>query len=171
MLKFATPCRANWLNPVFTNLDIFLLLLFPIEIVLPEWTLVRVSLMISLTIKTLEYVRIRISFLCFKSRRISSFICLATLSKLVIILWFMRAITLDAFRPLYSAQESRMSPSLIIFTLRDTGISVSFSYSSNETSNIKAPIDKVLGFCSTLSIPYIDSYDSHVQFGGYFDNS
>jgi len=83
----------------------------------------------------------------------------------------MRAVTLDTFRPLYSAQESQMSLSPTIFTLRDARISVSSPYSSDETSNIKALIDEVLGFCSTLSIPYVDPYDGHVRFGGYFDNS
>ena len=58
-----------------------------------------------------------------------------------------------------------------IFTLRDTKININSSYDSDESSNIKAPINKVLSFRATLSVPYVNSDDSHVQFGRYFNNS
>jgi len=49
-----------------------------------------------------------------------------------------------------------MALSPIIFTLRDTRIGISSSYGSNEPSDIEAPVNKVLCFCATLSIPYVD---------------
>jgi len=58
-----------------------------------------------------------------------------------------------------------MSPSPAVFALGDTGISVSTPDCSDEASNIEAPIDETLGFRTALSIPDVDPYDGHVQFG------
>jgi len=69
-MKLGTPCRANGFDPFFMDLDIFLLLPLPIEMMFPEGALDRVSLMFFLTIQTLEQVRAQFSFLCFKSRRV-----------------------------------------------------------------------------------------------------
>ena len=49
-MKLGTPCRVNGFDPVFMDLDIFLLLPFPVETMFPEGALDRVSLMFSLII-------------------------------------------------------------------------------------------------------------------------
>ena len=96
-MKLATPCRANKLDPVFMDLDIFLLLLFPVEIIFSERAMDRVNLMISLTIRTLERVEVWFFFFCFKLGRVQFFICLTTPSEFAMVLQFMGAITLDVF--------------------------------------------------------------------------
>ena len=171
LLKFTTPYGTNWLNPVFMDLNIFLLLPFPVEVMFPERAMDRIGLMVSPTIRALEQVRAQFTFLCFKLGRVSFFIRFTILSEFVIVFQFMEAIALDTFGPLYSAWEGQMSPSPTIFTLENTEISVSASNCSNETSDVEAPIDKVLGFHTTLSIPYVDPYNSHVQFGWNFNDS
>ena len=169
--KLSTPYRANGFGSVFMDLDIFLLLLFPIEMMFPEGALDRVSLMFSLTIRILERVGAQFSFLCFKSRRVRFFIHLTTPSKFAMVLWFMEAITLDTFWSLYFVQEGRMSPSLVVFALGDTGISVSAPDCSNEAPNIEAPIDETLGFRAALSIPDVNPYNGYVRFGWNFNDS
>ena len=170
-MKLGTPCRANGLDLVFMDLDVFLLLPFPIETMFLEGVLDRVSLMISLTIQILEWVRARFSFLCFKLRRVWFFIRLTTPSKFTLVLPFMGAITLNTFWSLYFAREGWMLPSPAVFALRDTRISVSAPDCSDEAPDIEAPIDETLGFCTALSIPDINPYDGHVQFGWNFNNS
>jgi len=88
---------VNRFGPVFTDLNVFLLLPFPVEIMFSEGALDRVSLMFSSTIRTLEQVGAQFSFLCFKLRRVQFFICLTTPSEFAIVLQFMGAITLDTF--------------------------------------------------------------------------
>ena len=94
-MKLATLCRASRLDSVFTDLNIFLLLPFPVETMFPERAMNRVSLMISPTIRTLEQVGAWFSFLCFKSGRVQFFICLTTPSKFAMVLQFIGAIALD----------------------------------------------------------------------------
>jgi len=53
-MKLAAPCRANRLDPVFMDLNVFLLLPFPVGIMFSERAMDRVNLMISLAIRTLE---------------------------------------------------------------------------------------------------------------------
>ena len=71
--------RANKFDPVFTDLDILLLLLFSVEIVSPEGTLVGIYLMVPPTIGALEGV------------------------KFAVVLGLVRAITFNAFGILNSA--------------------------------------------------------------------
>ena len=58
-----------------------------------------------------------------------------------------------------------MSLSPTVFALGDTGINVSAPNCSNEAPDVEAPIDETLSFHATLSIPDVNPYDSHVQFG------
>ena len=53
---FATPYRVNWFGPIFTDLDVFLLLPFSIEMMFPEQALSRVSLVVASAIWTLEWI-------------------------------------------------------------------------------------------------------------------
>jgi len=71
-----------------------------IEPMSPEWTLNRVSLMISFTIGALERMRARFALLGFKSRRISFIISLATPTELSMMFRLVRAVAFNAFRSL-----------------------------------------------------------------------
>jgi len=76
-----------------------------------------------------------------------------------------RTITLDAFRALYSAQESGVAPFPAVLVLGNSWVHVCSPDSSDVLSNVKAPVDEHLGICPTLDIPNIDLYNGHVGFG------
>jgi len=59
--------RANRFDPVFTDLDVLLLLPFSVEAVSPEETLVGICLMVIPTIGALEGVRAGFALLCFEA--------------------------------------------------------------------------------------------------------
>ena len=81
------------------------------------------------------------------------------------ILRFVRAVVLDTFGALYSAQESGMSPFPAVLALRDSWVHVCSPNGSNVLSYVEAPVDEYLGISPTLNIPYVDLYYGHVGFG------
>jgi len=85
------------------DLDILLLLLFSVEAVSPEGTLVGICLMVTLTIGALEGVRAGFALLRFKARWICLLISLTAPSEFVVVLGLVRAITFDVFGTLNSA--------------------------------------------------------------------
>ena len=163
--------RMDWLDPVFMDLWIFLLLPLLIELILPEQTWSWIHLMIAMTIWTFEDVGAWFALFGFETRGVCFCVSFTTLAKLMVVFWFMRAITLDIFGPLYFAWKNWMSLSPTVFILRNTRISVSSSYCSDKPSNIKAPINEVLSFHAALSISYVNPDDGYVWFGRYFNNS
>ena len=153
------------------DLQIFLLLPVPIELIFPEWIQSWIHLMFAVTVWTFERVRTQFALFGFKTRGICFHIGFTIPAKFAVILQFVRSITLDTFRPLYSVWKSWMFPSPTIFTLRDTRVGISSSYGSNEPPNTEVPVDKVLHFHAALSISYVNLNNSHVWFGGDFNNS
>ena len=141
LLNFTTPHRANWLDPVFMDLGVFFLLPFSIESIPPERTLIWVSLVVSPTVWTLEHVWAWFSFLCFESRRVCFFICLATPPKFTMVFWFVRTVAFDTLRSLYSARECYMTPLPAVLALGYTQIHVSISNSCNILADIEASVD------------------------------
>ena len=140
-LKFATLCRVNWFNLIFTDLNIFLLLPLSIETVFPEWTLNRISLVIASTVRTLEWVGSWFSLLGFKLWRIYFLIYFTTPPEFTVVLQFVEAIIFDALWPLDPARKSWVTPSPTVFVLRDSRVGVGTSNCSNEWSNIETSID------------------------------
>jgi len=114
---FTTLHGANQLDPVFTDLSIFLLLPFSVESVSLEGALVGVSLVVSLTIRALKKVQAWFAFLCLKTRRVRLLVHLATLPKFTVVFGFVGAITLDTLGTLDSARKSRMTSLPAILTL------------------------------------------------------
>ena len=49
-----------------------------------------------------------------------------------------------------------MSPLPAVFALGDSWVHVHPSYSSNIPADVKAPVDEVLSFVTTLMIPNVD---------------
>jgi len=86
----------NRVDPVFTDLRVFLLVPFSIELVLPKWTCSRVCLMFASTVGTLEGVWAWFAYLGFKVWWVSLFIGLAAPAKFMMILRFVGSIALDA---------------------------------------------------------------------------
>ena len=62
----ATFYRANRFDLIFTDLNILLLLLFSVEVVSPEGTLVGICLMVTPAIGALEGVRVGFALLRFE---------------------------------------------------------------------------------------------------------
>ena len=81
------------------------------------------------------------------------------------------AVTLDTFGVLYSAQKSGVTPFPAVLALGDSWVHVCSPDSSNILFYIEALVDKHLGICPALDVPYIDPYDGHVRFGRDFDDS
>ena len=86
-------------------------------------------------------------------------------SKLSVILGFVRAIALDAFGALYSAQESDVFPFPAVLVLGDSWVHIHSPNDSDVLSYVEAPIDEHLGIGPALNIPYVDPYYGHVRFG------
>jgi len=59
---------VNQFDPVIMDFGIFLLVLFPVEIVLPEWALVGIGLVIPPIARAFEQVGAEFALLCLKTR-------------------------------------------------------------------------------------------------------
>ena len=133
--------RANWLDSVFTDLSVFLLLPFSVELVFPERKLVGVGLVVSPTIRVLERVWVWFIFLCLKARRVCLLISLAIPSEFTVVFRFVGTITLNALGTLNSIRKSCMTLLPAILTLGYAQIYVSISNYSNILADIEATID------------------------------
>jgi len=171
LFSFPVSSQMNWVDTVFMDLRVFLLVPLSIEVVLPEWTCCRVCLIFSSTIGTLERVQTWFTFLGFKAWWISLFIGLAALAEFAMILWFVGSIILNALWTLDSTRKSQMTPFPAVFTLWDFRVHISCPNSCNKSSDVEAPIDKSFGFYTALSIPDINLYNCHIQFGRCFNHS
>ena len=68
------------------------------------------------------------------------------------------------------ASKGNVVPLPAILTLRDTGVHVSSTNSSYVLAYVEATVDQILSFGAILEVPYVDPNNSHVRFGGCFDN-
>ena len=101
-MKITAPYRTNWFDPVFTDLNIFLLLPFSVKLVLPEQAKYRVGLMVFPIVRALERMGAQFPFLHFEIRRVYFFICFAAPSEFAMVFQFVGTIIFDAFGPLIS---------------------------------------------------------------------
>jgi len=69
------------------------------------------------------------------------------------------------------ASKGNVVPLPVILTLRDTGVHVSSTNSSYVLAYVEATVDQILSFGAILEVPYVDPNNSHVRFGGCFDNT
>ena len=131
----------NQLNPIFTDLSIFFLLPFSVELVSLEEALVGVGLVVLPTIRALERVWAWFVFLRLKMRRVHLLIHLTTPPEFMVVFRFVGAITLDILGTLDSARKSCMTPLPAILTLVYVRVHVSTSNYGNILANIEAAID------------------------------
>ena len=131
----------NRLDPVFTDLSVFLLLPFSVESVSLEEALVGVGLVVPPTIRALKRVWAWFTFLHLEMRRVCLLISLATPSEFTVVFGFVGTITLDALGTLDSARKGHMTPLPAILTLGYAQVHVSTSNCGNILANIKAAID------------------------------
>ena len=112
--------------------------------------------MIAPAIRTLEYMRTWVIFLCLETRGVCLFIHFATLPKFSVVFGSVWSIALDTLGTLDSAREGSMSPLPAVFALGDAQVHVCPSNSSDIPADIKAPVDKALSFVTALMIPNVD---------------
>jgi len=158
-LLLVTLQRANRFDPVFTDLSIFLLVPLPVESMSPEWALVGVSLVIAPAIRTLEYMRTWVTFLCLKTREVCLFVCFAAPPKFLVVFGSVWSIALDTLGTLDSAREGSVSSLPAVFALGDAWVHVHPSNSSNIPANIEALVDEALSFVTALMISNVDPDD------------
>ena len=89
----------------------------------------------------------------------------------MVILWFVRSITFNVFRPLYSARKCCMILPSAIFALGHTQVHIRSSNCGNVPSKVKALINEVLSFLLTLVVPNVYLDNQHVWFWRNFNNS
>ena len=78
-------------------------ILFAIKLMFPKKTLVRVYLIITMAVEVFEGIGAWFALLGFQSRRIGFTVCFIAPSKVLIVIRFIGAITLDVFSSLDSA--------------------------------------------------------------------
>jgi len=87
------------------------------------------------------------------------FIGFVTPTELAMIFRLVQAITFDVFGTLNSARKSDISLFPTVFTLWNTRVHISSSYSGDISSYIEALIDQTLCFASALDIPNVNPND------------
>jgi len=94
---------VNRLDPVFTDLGVFLLLPLSVETMSPEGALVGVGLVVPLMIRAFEGMWARFALLCFEARWICLLVHLATPPEFTVVFGFVRDIAFDTFGALNPA--------------------------------------------------------------------
>ena len=155
--------QTNWLDPIFMDLWIFLLVLFFIEPIFPERTYCCICLMLSMAVHTFEGVQTRFAFFGFKAWRINFIVHFAVPSRFVVIFWLVRSITLYAFWALNSARESQMTLLPTVFTLRNARVCISHSNRYNIPSDIETLINKAFSLDSTLCVLNVDPHNGYIR--------
>jgi len=83
---------------------------------------------------------------------------------------FVKAIALNTFSSLESAQECCMSPLLTVLALRDTWVHVSTPDSGDIVSYVEVSVNEFFSLTDALDIPYVGPDNSHIQSGRYLDD-
>jgi len=135
-----------------------------IELVLPEWTDIKVCLIVFSAIWALEGVRVQFALLCFQLRRIHFFVCFTTPCELMVMFWFVRPTTSYVFGLLDLVWKHWMALPPIVLVLGDSRIHIGSLNGSDIIANIKVPINKHFSIASTLYIPYINPDNHHIRF-------
>ena len=89
--------RADGFRSVVTDLSVFLNVPFSMETMSPEWTCVRVGLVVSFAVWTFEGVGAWIAFFGFKSGRVKFGVSFATPAKFPVVFQFVRTVALNTF--------------------------------------------------------------------------
>ena len=94
-------------------------------------------------------------------------ICLAAPGEVMVIFYLMGSIALNISRSLCFASKCSMLP---VLTLRDSQIHIGSLDCSDVTTNVEASINEHFGFQTTLEVPDVNPYYSHVKIRENFDN-
>ena len=83
---------------------------------------------------------------------------------------FMESVTFNTFRSMSTVYKSCVPSFLTILVLGNIWVHICSSNSHNVMSNVKAFINEIFCFGTTLEVPNINSNHSHVRFGKSFNN-
>jgi len=150
---------------------VFLCILFLVETMFLEETHVQIGLMFSLTINTLEYIEVEISFLGLQTQRVNLVVYLTASSKLAMMLQLVRAIIFDTLGSLNLTEPHCMPLLPVVLALWNTSIHVYTSNCCDKASNIKASVNQTLSLHTALNIPDVDLNNEHVIFRRDLDDS
>jgi len=127
-----------------------------IESMFPKWTMDRVSLVISFTIRALERMRARFTLPGFKSRRISFVVSFTTPTELSMMFQLVRAVTFNTFCSLNPARQGGMTPFPAILTKRDARVHVCTSDGGDGVSYIETPVNEHFRILAALNVPNVN---------------
>ena len=147
-----------------------LIVLFMIEIVFPEWTLIWVSLMIFSTVCILECVWTRFTLLCFKMGGVSLLIHFAIPCEIMVMFWFVWSAAFNTLHFLNLTWKCHMPPFPAVFALGHAKVYIHPSDCGDVIFYIETSINKVLYLVSTLNTPNVQPNDGYVWFWRYLDN-
>ena len=123
------------------------------------------------TIGIFESVWTQFAFFGFEMWRVDFVIGFAAPTKIMMVLWLVRSITLYVFWAMNPVRESWITLFPTVFTLRNTRVHISHSNHRNKPSDIETSIYKAFSLSSTtLSIPYINPHNCHIWFGRHFNH-
>ena len=129
---------VNWLASIVTKLLILFCVLFLIEVISPEKTDIRISLMIVFAIQALEAVRSRFTLFCFESGYVSLKVCFAIPSEMSVVFNFVETIVFNIPQTLSTACKCDVSPFLAVFALENSQVHVCSIDSSDAVADIEA---------------------------------
>ena len=141
LVSSAVLFRTNWFRSVFIDLSVFSQMPFPIELITPKWTLIRVGKMVSSTVGALEWVGAWFSFFCFQSWRIDFGISLAASTKFSMMFQFVWSIAFDILGSLNPVWRCSMALLSAVFALWYAGIHVGSPNGYDIIAYIEIPVD------------------------------
>jgi len=115
-MKIKMKSEIEKLSPLFMNLTISLL----IELMFPEGAASGVGLVLALVVRASERIGVRLTFFCFKPRKVDLIVCFATPCVFFTVDGLVWAIAINTFCPLNSTDTNSMAPHPAIFALGDT---------------------------------------------------
>ena len=89
---------------------------------------------------------------------------------MIIVFGKMRAIIPYTLRSLYMTDSCHMTPLPTILALQYAWVHIYTPNCCNETTNVKPLVNDFLSIGSILYILNVNSYNSHVRFGGYLND-
>ena len=143
---------------------------FFVETMVPEWTSIRVCLVVTLAVDAFEGMGTIFTLFGFKTREISLEVSFAVPSKVIMMFHFMGAIAFQVPSLLKTIWEDSVTPLPTALILWDTGVHICPFDSNNEAINVEALIYEFFGYWFVLWIPDVNLDNDHIRLGGNLNN-
>ena len=129
---------------------------------LPEWTIIGVCLVFTLTVEAFKAIETELSLLCFKTREVDLEVCFAVLGKVTMMFSLVWTTAFSTSRFLNSAEESGIFSLSTVLALRNTWVHVCTMNSSYVWANVEWPVNEFLDIRPVLNISYIYLDNGHI---------